>query len=85
MIHDNADDELHMFQKEVLSVEHISNKDFQTLIDELKEEKMVLNLALENSKAKESRFALENIHLKVIIEVSHSCLSSMYVSIEYLL
>ncbi|KAL4003205.1 hypothetical protein ACH3XW_6655 [Acanthocheilonema viteae] len=54
--------------KEVSSVERISNKDLQILVNKLKEEKMALNLALENSKAEESRVVLENSRLKVIIE-----------------
>ncbi|CAG9535290.1 unnamed protein product [Cercopithifilaria johnstoni] len=50
--------------KEVSSSNHISKKDLQTLVDELNEEKMALNLALESSKAAESRAAFENSRLK---------------------
>ncbi|MCP9259413.1 Cytospin-B [Dirofilaria immitis] len=40
---------------EISSTEHDSNRNLQKLIEELEEEKMTLNLALENSKTNESK------------------------------
>ncbi|EJW83398.1 paramyosin [Wuchereria bancrofti] len=54
--------------KEVSFVKHGPNRDLQKLVNELKEEKMALNLALESSKAEGSKIVFENSRLKVIIE-----------------
>ncbi|OZC09582.1 hypothetical protein X798_03275 [Onchocerca flexuosa] len=50
------------------SVKHGSSKNLQRLVEELKDEKMALNLALKNSKTNESKIVLENNRLKAIIE-----------------
>uniref|UniRef100_A0A8R1TZ88 Cytospin-A n=1 Tax=Onchocerca volvulus TaxID=6282 RepID=A0A8R1TZ88_ONCVO len=64
----NPDLEVVQMNQEVSSVEHGSSKNLQRLVSELKGEKMALNLALENSKANESKIVLENNRLKMIIE-----------------
>lgn len=67
-------------------MEHGSSKNLQRLVSELKGEKMALNLALENSKANESKIVLENNRLKMIIEVNYFCLRYFInISIVYLL
>ncbi|VDP13518.1 unnamed protein product [Onchocerca flexuosa] len=55
-------------QKQMSSVKHGSSKNLQRLVEELKDEKMALNLALKNSKTNESKIVLENNRLKAIIE-----------------
>ncbi|KAM3723604.1 Zinc finger MYND domain-containing protein [Dirofilaria immitis] len=69
-------------QIEISSTEHDSNRNLQKLIEELEEEKMTLNLALENSKTNESKVVLENNRLKEERKEWHQMQKDLLVAVK---